>query len=199
MSRLLRHSLLLFGRARRQGAHVVQTIRQLDDEHAQVARHRHQHLAHRCCLLRFLRIELQTVEFRYAVDDRGDFGPECLRDVVESQLGVFDCVMQKRGNDGGFIEPDVGHDACDGEWMRDIRLAGRTSLVAMRFPCRVVSAVDVGERTLWVAALIGGEQRRDFLRGGGLLAPPRQHPGAGCHGKSLRSSDGGVCADAAGA
>ena len=66
------------------GAHVVQPVGELDDQHAQVAGHRHQHLAHRRGLLRLLRVELQPLELGDAVDDHRDLGAEAGLDVGQA-------------------------------------------------------------------------------------------------------------------
>jgi hypothetical protein len=87
----------------------VQSVGQLDDQHAQVARHGHQHLAHRGGLLGFLRVELQSVEFRDTIHDAGDFIPERFGNVGEREFGVFYGVMQQRSDDGCFIETDVSN------------------------------------------------------------------------------------------
>ena len=53
VDRLLGDALLLGRRHRRDRAHVVQSVGELDDEDTQVGGHRHQHLAHRGRLLGF--------------------------------------------------------------------------------------------------------------------------------------------------
>ena len=81
VDRLLRGAFLLPRRHRRDRAHVVQAVGQLDDQHAQVLRHRDEHLAHRGGLLCFLGIELDAIELGDAVDDHRDLVAELAVDV----------------------------------------------------------------------------------------------------------------------
>ena len=76
VERLLRDALLLRLRQRRDRAHVVQPVGELDQQDADVLRHRDEHLAHRRGLLLLPRVELEPVELGDAVDDRGDVGAE---------------------------------------------------------------------------------------------------------------------------
>ena len=76
VERLLGDALLLLGRHRRDRAHVVQPVGELDEQHPQVGGHRHQHLAHRGGLLGLAGVELDAVELGDAVDDGRDLGAE---------------------------------------------------------------------------------------------------------------------------
>ena len=68
LERLVGDALLLLAGHGGDGAHVVQPVGEFDDQHPQVARHRHQHLAHGGRLLRLLRVELQALELGEAID-----------------------------------------------------------------------------------------------------------------------------------
>ena len=76
VERLLRDPQLLGLRQRRDRAHVVEAVGELDEQDADVLRHRDEHLAQRRRLLRLLGVELEPVELGDAVDDRGDVGSE---------------------------------------------------------------------------------------------------------------------------
>ena len=69
VERLLGGSSLLFHAGRCDRAHVVQTISEFDDQHAHVARHRNQHLAHGRRLLSLSGIELQPLKLGETIDD----------------------------------------------------------------------------------------------------------------------------------
>ena len=129
-------------------AHVVQPVGELDDEHPQVARHRHEHLAHRRGLLRLARVELDALELGDAVDDRGDLVAEVGLDVGERDLGVLDGVVEQGGGDGDLVEADVGDDAGDGERMVDVALAAGAQLAAVGLGGHLVGAVDRRDRRL---------------------------------------------------
>ena len=82
VERLLGDALLLVDRHRGDGAHVVEAVGELDDEHPQVLGHRHEHLAHRGGLLLLARVEADPLELGDAVDDRRHLGPEVAVDVA---------------------------------------------------------------------------------------------------------------------
>ena len=156
-------------------AHVVQAVGELDDEHAQVAGHRDQHLAHRGRLLGLARVELDALELGDAVDDRRDLAAEVGLDVGERDLGVLDGVVEQGGGDGDLVEADVGDDAGHGERVVDVALAARAQLAAMGLGGDLVGAVDRGDRRLRVAAAVAGQQRRQLGgRGRLVVAPPGQ-------------------------
>ncbi len=72
VERLLGDALLLLERHRRDRAHVVQTVGELDDQDPEVLRHRDEHLAHRRRLLLLAAVEADPFELRDTVDDRRD-------------------------------------------------------------------------------------------------------------------------------
>ncbi len=96
-------------------AHVVEAVGELDQEDADVARHRHDHLADVLGLLLLARAELEPVELREPVDDARDLGAELLLDVRERDLGVLDGVVQQRGLERGRVEAQIGEDVRDRE------------------------------------------------------------------------------------
>ena len=89
-------------------------------EHAEVACHRHEHLAHRGGLLRLLRVEVDALELGDAVDDGRHLGTEPRLDVGDGHLGVLDRVVQERRREGDLVEPDLGDDPGHGDRMVDV-------------------------------------------------------------------------------
>ena len=172
VERLLGDALLLVDRHRGDRAHVVQPVGELDDQHAQVARHGDEHLAHRRRLLGLARVELDALELGDAVDDRRDLGAEVGLDVGERDLGVLDGVVQQRGGDGDLVEADVGDDAGDGERVVDVALTARAQLAAVRLGGDLVGAVDRRDRRLGMALAVAGQQRRQLDGRRGLVVPP---------------------------
>ncbi len=59
-----------------EGAHVVEAVGELDEEHADVARHGHEHLAEALGLLVLLAGEVDAAELGDPVDQERDLGPE---------------------------------------------------------------------------------------------------------------------------
>ena len=183
VERLLGDALLLGERHRGDRAHVVQPVGQLDDEHAQVARHGDQHLAHRRGLLGLARVELDALELGDPVDDRGDLVAEVGLHVGERDLGVLDGIVQEGGGDGDLVEADVGDDAGDGERVVDVALTARAQLAAVRLGGHLVGAVDRRDRRLGMALAVAGQQRGQLDgRGRLVVAPPGKDAIDGAHG-----------------
>ena len=108
LERLGGHPLLLGRRERAHRAHVVQAIRELDQQDPDVARHRHDHLANVLRLGQLPCLELQAVELGEPVDDARHLLAEALLDLLDRLLGVLHGVVQERGLQGGGVEPEVG-------------------------------------------------------------------------------------------
>ena len=111
-----------------QGAHVVQPVGQLDQQHPPVVGHGHEHFADGGGLLRLLRVELEAVELGDPVHHLGHPGPERLGDRLEGEAGVLHRVVQERGGHGLRVEAELGHDGGHGDGVRDVRLAGAPEL-----------------------------------------------------------------------
>ncbi len=120
-------------------AHVVQAVRQLDQQHADVARDGDQQLAEVLRLLGFLGDEVEPLDLGEALDQRADLLAELLVDLGARDVGVLDHVMQQGGGDGGVVELELGQDGRDLEGMGEERIAGGALLVAVR-----LHGVDVG-------------------------------------------------------
>ena len=142
VERLLRDAFLLLLRERRDRAHVVEAVGELDDEDADVLRHRDEHLAHRRGLLCFLRVEVDALELRDPVDDARDVGAEVVGEVVERDRGVLDRVVQQRGRDRHVVETEVGEHERDTDGVRDVRVAGAAHLVLVGVARDLVRVLD---------------------------------------------------------
>ncbi len=90
--------------------------------------HRHEHLPHRGGLLGLLGVELDAVELGDAVDDLGDLVAEVVLEVVEGEPGVLHGVVEEGGGHRDVVEPEVGHDAGDGQRVLDVGLARAAGL-----------------------------------------------------------------------
>ncbi len=100
-----------------QGAHVVQAIGQLDQQHADVAAHRQHQLAEILRLLGAVGLQFQPGQLGDAIDEAGDFLAEPRLDFRQLDRRVLDHVMQQAGGDGGGIEPVARQDVGDGDGM----------------------------------------------------------------------------------
>src|SRR5687767_396289 len=129
---LARHRAPLLGRHRRERAHVVRAVGELDHDDADVAHHRQHHLAEALGLRFLAALELDLVELGHAVDDLGDFLAELLLDLGHRGGRVLDHVVQDGGGDGGAVEVQVGEDVGDRDRVGDEGLAGLALLALVR-------------------------------------------------------------------
>ena len=110
-------------RHRVERAHVVQAVGELDQDHAQVARHRQHHLAE-AFRIGFLAIaELHLVELGDAIDQFGHGLAELLGDRAARQRRVFQRIVQDRRAQGFGVHAQFGQDAGHGDGMGDVGLA----------------------------------------------------------------------------
>ena len=98
---------------RRDRAHVVQAVGELDQDDPDVRGHRDHHLAVVLGLGLVARLEGQAGQLGDAVDETGDLLAERLAHLLERGRGVLDRVVQERGAQGVGVEPhpraDLGH------------------------------------------------------------------------------------------
>jgi hypothetical protein len=112
--------------------HVVQPVRELDDQHPEVGRHRHQHLAQRLGLLLLLARDLQPVELGHPVDEHRALVAEVPRELGDRHLGVLHGVVEERRADRGRVHAELREDLGDPDRMDDVRLAGLALLARVR-------------------------------------------------------------------
>ena len=131
LERLLRllHLLLLAEVLDR--AHVVEPVGELDQDHAHVLRHRHDHLAVVLGLRLLAALEADPGELGDALDELRDVRPERGPELVEVGLGVLDHVVQQRCGDRLLVEVELRADQGDAERVVDERLAGAPHLAAV--------------------------------------------------------------------
>jgi hypothetical protein len=122
-----------------QRAHVVQPVRQLDQQHPHVVGNRQQELAQVLRLLGLLGDEIKLVEFGEALDQRADIVAKHLVDLGARRGGILDGVVQQRGSNRGVIELEIGQDGRHFERMGKIRVTRGAPLLAMR-----LHGVDIG-------------------------------------------------------
>ena len=151
---------LLLRRRRRDelpGAGVVQAVRELDDQHPDVARHRHDHLADGLGLRGVAVGDL--VQLGHAVDEHRDLGPELAAQLVERVVGVLDRVVHERRGQRRRRHAELGQDRRDGDRVRDVRVAALAQLAAVRLLGDDVRLLDDREIGLRVVGA-GGLQHR---------------------------------------
>ena len=116
-----------------EGAHVVQAVGELDQEHAGVIGDREQELAEILGLLGVLGDEVELAELGQAVDQTADLLAERLVDLLAGDRRVFDRVVQHRRGDRGVVDLELGQDRRHFERMGEIGIA-RTRASGCRAP-----------------------------------------------------------------
>ena len=87
-----------------QGAHVVQSVGQLDQQHPDVARERQQQFAEVLRLLKLAARIFEAGELGNAFDQLTHGGAEAFADIPVGRVGVLDHVMQQSGGNSGRIK-----------------------------------------------------------------------------------------------
>ena len=159
------------GRHRADGAHVVQPVGELDEDDAQVAHHRQQHLAERFRLRLLAALELDLVELGDAVDDLGDAVAEPRGELLFGDRRVFDDVVQDRRDDGVCVDAQPREDLGRGDGMRDVGFARLALLAAVGLGAEFGGEADAFD--LLGRQVGGGAQQ--LLEAGGP-AGARQEP-----------------------
>ena len=146
VERLLRDLDLSLGREVPEGAHVVGTVGELDQDDAQVARHGEQHLPEVLGLLLLARAEVDLADLGDAVHQRRDLGTEGLLDLLQGSERVLDGVVQEPRRNARHVEPEVGDDAGHLERVREVGLAGEATLPVVLLGGEVVGLLDQVDR-----------------------------------------------------
>ncbi len=111
-----------------QGAHIVQAVGQLDEEHAHVLVHGQDHLADVLGLLLFLAVKGEHADLGHAVHNVGHVFAKGLVQVFDSGLGVLHRVMQEPCGHGSAVQAHVGQRIGCGQGVGEVGLSGLTGL-----------------------------------------------------------------------
>ena len=139
---LQRLGALLVRRLIVHGAHVVETVCDLDEDHADVLGHGHEHLAQVLHLLVFLAGVLHPGELGDALHDIRHGGTEGMGYVRMGEGGVLNDVVQQGGADGVFIQAQVHGDVRRGHAVGHVRRAVLAQLAFMGALCHVIGGTD---------------------------------------------------------
>lgn len=126
------------------GAHIVEAIRQLDEQHADIAGDGDEQLAEVLGLFGFLRDKVELLDLGKPVDKSTDLLAEQLIDLGSGGVCVLDHVMQERGGNGRIIELEVGEDRRHFEGMRKVRVAVCPLLMLVRLHGVNIGAIKQG-------------------------------------------------------
>ena len=142
LQRLARDALLLLARHVLQRAHVVDAIGELDQDDADVARHRQQHLAEVLGLALLARGPGDLAQLGHALDQELDLGAEQAADVLGGGAGVLDAVVQQAGADRRHVQAQLGDDAGHAHRVDDVGLARAPPLAGVALGGEVEAALD---------------------------------------------------------
>ena len=145
--RLSRDALLLVRAHVLECAHVVQTVRQLDHDDADVFGHGQEHLAIVLELHLFLRLVLDAAELRHAIDEHGDLLAEQLLHLLAGVRRILDHIMQQCRRDRRLIHMELCQYLSDMQRMDDIGFTGNALLILVRLFCDLISPLyesDIG-------------------------------------------------------
>ena len=174
--RLARLVLLLGDGQEPPGTRVVQPVGELDDEHPDVARHRHDHLADGLGL-RGLAV-LHLVELGHPVDEGRDLLTEVGPHLLEGVGGVLDGVVQQRRAQRHRRHAELGEDRGHREGMGDVGVAALAPLPAVVQLGLFVRPLDDLEVGLGMGAPDGAEQRFEHRIGERALGAQARQAGA---------------------
>ena len=149
-----------------QGAHVVQPVGELHQQHADIAADGQNQLAEVFGLLGAVRLQFESRQLGDAVNQAGDLLAEASLDLLQLVRRVLDDVMQQGGGDRRHIKPVAGQNICYGNRMRKIRIAVFAPLGAVRFLSQCVGSIDqagISLRIIFVD-LAGQRAGPDYLR-----------------------------------
>ena len=113
-------------------AHVVEPVGELDQDDADVLRHRDDHLAVVLGVGLLAGLEARPGQLGDALDELRDLVAELGADVVGLGLRVLDDVVEERGGERLLVEMELGADLRDRPRMVDERLAGAARLALVR-------------------------------------------------------------------
>ena len=111
--------------------HIVEPVRQFDQNHADVLCHRQEHLAVVFHLLFFFGLILDPAQFGDAVNQAGNLPAEFLFNLLQGHRGIFDYIMQQRRRDGVGVDLQFRQDPGHAQRVVDIVFAGNPVLSLM--------------------------------------------------------------------
>ena len=109
-------------------AHVVQPVRELDEDDPKVFRHRDHHLPDVLRLLLLVGPERDPAQLGDPVHEPGHLRAELPLHLVRGERGVLHGVVEQRGRDRLGVELQVGEDGGHLEGVVDVLLAGQAAL-----------------------------------------------------------------------
>ena len=138
--------LLLLRRLVLHGAHVVEPVGDLDEDHPDVLAHGHQHLPQVLHLLLLLGGVVDAGQLADALHQVGHGGGKHLGDLLMGGGGILDGVVQQRRDDGFAVQMQLlHHDLGHRQRVGDKGRAVLAHLGAVHFPGQLIGLADLLE------------------------------------------------------
>ena len=111
--RFLGNTLLFFAAHKLERAHIMQPVRQLDNNDTHILGHGQEHFTHTVDLLVFLRPVIKPVQLGNAVDEKGHFFTEEPLHIFKSIRRIFNDIVHQRRRYSRCVDfhvrQDLGH------------------------------------------------------------------------------------------
>ncbi len=138
--------------------HVVQSVGELDQDDADVLRHRHDHLPVVLDLGLLAALEGNPRQLGDTLDQLRDLVPELALDLVERRIGVLDDVVEERCGQRGFVEAELRADLGHAEGMANEVLPRAPLLALVRLGCKGEGSLEQPPVDLRLVGLDIGDQ-----------------------------------------
>ena len=127
-----------------EGAHVVQTISELDQKNPDVIGDGEQKFPEVLGLFGFSGHQVELLQLGKTFHQVPDIRTEYLIDLGACGRRVLDRIVQQRRRDGGIVELQIGQNRCNFKRMREVWIAGGALLLAVGLHRIDVGAVKQG-------------------------------------------------------
>ena len=163
--------LLLLRRHVLEGTHVVQPVRQLDHDDADVLRHGKEHFPQILRLhLHLVSVVGQLSQFGHTVHQKSHLIRKLLSDLLLGHNRILHHIVENAGHNGLLIQLQIRQNDGDAEGMDDIFLAGFAHLSPVGLPGHMVGFLNHGDiRVGMVLADPGNQLVIEFLRADKIL------------------------------
>ena len=125
----------------------MKTVRELDDEHADIGTHGDKEAEEIVFCLGEISVDVaharaDVAELGHAINEKSDIFAKFIFDVLERDISILDSIMKDGGDNGVFVHAPIFDDFHDCERMRNIRVSAFTELAFMGLGGEVNSFFD---------------------------------------------------------
>ena len=132
---LTRNAFLLVLAQMLESAHIMQAVSQFNQNHADILRHGHKHLAVVFRQLLFVGLVLDLPELGHPIDDHAHIMTKFTLKIIQGRVRIFHDIMQKAAGNRHSIQFQLSKDSCHLNRVNNIRLTRLTELTTMAINC----------------------------------------------------------------